>query len=63
VDGSELWGRNMGIGLGKEDRSREIGEKILKMGFGSGGRTPKYMVRKEIQRDKLGKSREESVGF
>jgi len=36
VDGSELWGRNMG--MGKEDRNIEIGEKIFKMNFGSGGK-------------------------
>jgi len=34
VNGSELWGRNMG----KRGQDKEIGGKIFKMGFGSGGK-------------------------
>jgi len=51
------------MGMEKKTGVEKLEKRFLKWVLGMEARTPEYMVRKEMQRDKLGKSREENVGF
>lgn len=51
MDGNGVWGRDLGM-KGKRETGKNA-KRYLKWMMGVGWRVPGYMIRKELQRDKL----------